>query len=151
MESAKHPLYTIGFTQKSARQFFELLEQHQVTRLIDVRANNTSQLAGFTKRDDLAFFLDRILGIAYEHREILAPTPEIRSTLKDKQSGWPEYERLFNSLLVERSVLDELDRSMFASDVCCLLCSEATAEQCHRRLVAEHLSRQWPELRVHHI
>jgi uncharacterized protein (DUF488 family) len=147
----KHPIFTIGFTKKSAEQFFDLLEQHGVEMLIDVRASNTSQLAGFTKRDDLQFFLDRLLGVDYRHLDLLAPTPEIRATLKQPDQGWPEYERQFTRHLRENQVLERLDRDLFLSNVCCLLCSEPTAEYCHRRLVAEHLASTWPELEVRHL
>lgn len=145
------PLYTIGFTQKRAEDFFELLRQHGVQRLLDVRANNTSQLAGFTKRDDLAYFLDRLLGVEYHHLPELAPTPEIRAMLKSGRGGWDAYEPRFRELLHERRVTERLGRSFITDAVCCLLCSEPTADRCHRRLVAEHLQHAWPEIEIVHL
>lgn len=145
------PLYTIGFTLKRAEDFFETLRRHSVQRLVDIRANNTSQLAGFTKRDDLAYFLDQLLGIEYHHLELLAPTPEIRATLKPGGGGWTAYEPRFLALLERRRVLEHLERSFFTDTICCLLCSEPTADRCHRRLVAEHLQCAWPELHVVHL
>lgn len=144
-------LYTIGFTQKSAERFFETLRRHGIERLIDVRANNTSQLAGFSKRDDLAYFLERIVGAEYHHLELLAPTPEIRATMKPGGGGWAAYEALFLPLLAERRITERLERRFFTERTCCLLCSEPTAEHCHRRLVAEHLQRAWPEIDIIHL
>ncbi|ACZ39260.1 DUF488 family protein [Sphaerobacter thermophilus] len=145
------PLYTIGFTQRSAESFFETLRRHGVSRLIDVRANNTSQLAGFTKRDDLAYFLREIVGAEYHHLEFLAPTPELREMMKPGGGGWAAYEPRFLALLDERRVIEQLDRTFFTEQPCCLLCSERKAEHCHRRLVAEYLQRAWPELRIVHL
>lgn len=144
-------LYTIGFTRKSAETFFETLCRHGVERLIDVRASNTSQLAGFTKRDDLAYFLDRMLGAEYVHLEMLAPTPEIRATLKPGGGGWAAYEARFLPLLAERRITEQLERHFFTEKTCCLLCSEPTPERCHRRLVAEYLQRAWPEISIVHL
>jgi uncharacterized protein (DUF488 family) len=149
--STRHTLYTIGFTQKTAEQFFGLLADYKIEALLDVRASNTSQLAAFTKRDDLAFFLDRILGVSYYHLDFLAPTKEIRDTLKSPDLGWPAYEQMFNQLLGERDVINTIDENLILNHTCCLLCSEPTAEHCHRRLVAEHLADHWPQLDIHHI
>lgn len=144
-------LYTIGFTRKSAEQFFELLRAHQVKRIIDVRANNTSQLSGFTKRDDLAFFARELLGAEYHHLDWLAPTPEIRATLTNRSQGWPAYEHLFYQLLRSPEVQQQLERRFFTELPSVLLCSEPTAEHCHRRLIAEHLQQRWPEIVVTHL
>lgn len=147
----EHRLYTIGYTQKTAEQFFTLLEENSVEVVVDVRASNSSQLAAFTKRSDLPFFLRRIAGIEYQHLEFLAPTPEIRDTLKDPEQGWTEYERRFTRLLHERDVLSRIDRDLILNRTCCLLCTEPTAENCHRRLVAEHLAAHWPHLEICHL
>src|SRR4051812_9985458 len=106
-------IYTIGFTQKSAEQFFSLLEGHAVERLVDIRANNTSQLSGFTKKDDLSYFLRRMLNIDYHHLPSLAPTPDIRAALKNPQQGWPAYERMFRAMLEQDAAREHLDRSFF--------------------------------------
>jgi uncharacterized protein (DUF488 family) len=142
-------LFTIGFTKKTAREFFTRLREAHVRRVMDIRLNNASQLAGFTKKDDLAFFLQEIGGIDYVHRPDLAPTGEILAGYKKKAIGWPEYEMRFNALLAERHI--ETLVSPQEMDLACLLCSEPTPAKCHRRLVAEYLRRAWPNLTVTHL
>ena len=142
-------LFTIGFTKKTAREFFTRLREAHVRRVVDIRLNNASQLAGFTKKDDLAFFLREIGGIDYVHRPDLAPTGEILAGYKKKAIGWPEYEMRFNALLAERHI--ETLVSPQEMDLACLLCSEPTPAKCHRRLVAEYLRRAWPNLTVTHL
>ena len=75
-------LYTIGFTKKNARKFFGLLKQAGVKKLVDIRINNSSQLAGFAKGGDLEFFMKEICNADYVHLTDLAPTKEL---LKDYQ------------------------------------------------------------------
>ena len=142
-------LLTIGFTKKTAREFFTRLREAHVRRVVDIRLNNASQLAGFTKKDDLAFFLQEIGGIEYVHRPDLAPTGEILAGYKKKAIGWPEYEMRFNALLAERHI--ETLVSPQEMDLACLLCSEPTPAKCHRRLVAEYLHRAWPGVVVTHL
>ena len=142
-------LLTIGFTKKTAREFFTRLREAHVRRVVDIRLNNASQLAGFTKKDDLAFFLQEIGGIDYVHRPDLAPTGEILAGYKKKAIGWPEYEMRFNALLEERHI--ETLVSLQEMDLACLLCSEPTPAKCHRRLVAEYLQRLWPNVIVTHL
>ncbi len=143
-------IYTIGFTQKSAREFFELLKANGIRRLIDIRLSNTGQLAGFTKRDDLAYFLGAICSAEYVHEPLLAPTKELLSDYRNQRCTWQDYERVFKQLLIDRRVAEQLDRSLFAEPTV-LLCSEPAAEQCHRRLVAEYLQQQWSDVAVHHL
>ncbi|MGH3427474.1 MAG: DUF488 family protein, partial [Mycobacteriales bacterium] len=135
-------IYTIGFTQKSAREFFGLLRDNRIARLVDVRLNNKSQLAGFSKRDDLAFFLPELVNATYEHEPLLAPTQAILDDYKKNGGSWPEYEERFLALLTDRQVEKRLDRSGFLLPTV-LLCSEPTAEHCHRRLVLEYLGQHW--------
>ena len=142
-------LLTIGFTKKTAREFFTRLREAGVRRVVDIRLGNASQLAGFTKKDDLAFFLREIGGIDYVHRPDLAPTEEILAAYKKKVIGWPEYESRFNALMAERRA--ETLVSPQEMDLACLLCSEPTPAKCHRRLVAEYLRRAWPNLTVTHL
>jgi uncharacterized protein (DUF488 family) len=143
-------IYTIGFTQKSARDFFGALSAAGIRRLIDVRLNNSSQLAGFTKKDDLIFFLDRICGAEYLHDPRLAPTAEILNAFKKKHISWDEYERQFSALLKKRRIAKTLDPRLF--DVpAVLLCSEPTPEHCHRRLVAEYLQQEWADVSITHL
>jgi len=143
-------LFTIGFTKKTARQFFESLRRANVKKLVDIRLKNRSQLAAFTKEDDLEYFAQTICGISYHHFPNLAPTQEILRTLKKEKGSWADYEVRFQALMKERGAIEKLDRSFF-EDACCLLCSEATPEHCHRRLVAEALKQRWPDLEIRHL
>jgi uncharacterized protein (DUF488 family) len=143
-------IYTIGFTQKSAAEFFGILKTNGIKRLIDVRLNNVSQLAGFSKRDDLAFFLREICCAEYVHEPLLAPTQEMLDTFKKGKGKWEEYEKQFLALMAERKIEERVDPSLF--DVpAVLLCSEPTAEHCHRRLVIEYLQDKWHDLRATHL
>lgn len=135
-------VYTIGFTRRSADSFFGALRGAGVGRLLDVRLNNTSQLAGFAKRDDLQFFLRELCGAEYVHEPSLAPAREMLDDYRKARSAWDEYERQYLALLAERRVDETLDRGMFASPTA-LLCSEPTAERCHRRLALEYLAAAW--------
>ena len=143
-------IYTIGFTQKSAREFFAVLRQAGVRRLIDVRLNNRSQLAAFTKSADLEYFLEVICGADYLHEPILSPTKEILDGYKKKEISWEQYEPRFLALLAEREVEQTIDRRLFEIPTV-LLCSEPTAERCHRRLVAEYLAEAWGGARIVHL
>lgn len=143
-------IYTIGFTKKSAREFFELLRSAGIRRLIDVRLNNVSQLAGFTKRDDLAFFLREICDAEYAHEPLLAPTQELLDAYKKRKGDWADYERDFVELMRSRRIEDALDRSLFDPRTV-LLCSEPTAENCHRRLVLEYLRDAWGDVQIVHL
>jgi uncharacterized protein (DUF488 family) len=134
-------IFTIGFTKKSAQEFFQLLEEAQVRKLIDIRENRVGQLAGFAKYPDLAFFLDRIAGITYDYQPIFAPSPEIRDALR-KTRDWAQFEESFLKLMKQRKVLDAVDPSLFEGKLA-LLCSEAEPDKCHRRLVAEMLAQHW--------
>jgi uncharacterized protein (DUF488 family) len=143
-------LYTIGFTRSTAEHFFGRLEEAGVRRLVDVRLNNSSTLAGFTKRDDLPYFLHTILDVEYVHEPLLAPTPEMLKAIQSKQIQWGEYAARYVALIEERSIATVLDRATFQGPTV-LLCSEPSAEHCHRRLVAEHLSRAWGGLDIVHL
>jgi uncharacterized protein (DUF488 family) len=143
-------IYTIGFTQKSAEQFFGLLRRSAIRRLIDVRLNNTSQLAGFAKRDDLQFFLREICQADYCHEPILAPTEEILDAYKKKQISWEEYETRFVDLLIQRRAEHAVDRRLFDQPAV-LLCSEPKPKNCHRRLAAEYLAQKWGDTRIIHL
>jgi uncharacterized protein (DUF488 family) len=143
-------VYSIGFTKKTAEQFFSLLKSAGIKRLLDVRLNNVSQLAGFAKREDLAFFLKEICGADYVHETLLAPTQEMLDDYKKKKGRWEDYEKKFCSLIAERRIESQLDRSLFEFPTA-LLCSEPTPEHCHRRLVLDYLSEKWGGLRITHL
>jgi uncharacterized protein (DUF488 family) len=143
-------IYTIGYTKKSLEEFIRRLQETDVEAVIDVRLRNTSQLAGFSKRDDLAFLLREGFGIEYEHRPELAPTAEILETYK-ASGDWEAYERSFRRLLDERKA-EEAGRDVLSRfRRPCLLCSEPDADQCHRRLVADWWKRHLPSITVIHL
>ena len=142
-------LFTIGFTKKDAKTFFGLLMKNNVKTVIDIRLNNHSQLAGFSKGNDLAYFLKAIAGIDYYY--FIQAAPE-ESLLKKWQKGeitWPEYEAAYKEMLVKRNVIGKIDAKILENG--CLLCSEPTAEQCHRRLLGEYLREKVPGLEIVHI
>ncbi len=141
--------YTIGFTRKTAGEFFGALNSSGIQRLLDVRLNNTSQLAAFAKRADLPFFLRELCGAEYLHETMLAPAPEILSRYRNG-GDWAEYEEKFMNLMRERRIEERLDRNLFEVPTV-LLCSEATAEHCHRRLVLEYLNATWGGLESVHL
>jgi uncharacterized protein (DUF488 family) len=143
-------IYSIGFTQRTAEQFFGALSAAGVRRLLDVRLNNTSQLAAFAKRDDLQFFLRELCGAAYEHEPLLAPTQEMLDAYKKRKGAWSEYEREFVALMRERRIEERVSREAFAVPTA-LLCSEFTAEHCHRRLVMEYLAETWGDVELKHL
>lgn len=143
-------IFTIGFTKKSAETFFTRLREAQIKRLIDVRLNNVSQLAGFTKRDDLRFFTTEICKVEYVHAPQLAPTAEILDPFKKAKNGdWALYERQFLELMRERRIEETMPRDLI--DGGCLLCSEETPHHCHRRLVAEYLNGKWGGIEIEHL
>lgn len=143
-------IYTIGFTQTTAEHFFGRLSQARIERLLDVRLNNSSQLAGFAKAKDLPYFLRELAGASYEHEPLLAPTQDLLDEYKKRKGDWASYERAFLALMAERRIADTLTPADFEARTA-LLCSEATAEHCHRRLVAEHLARHWPVVEIVHL
>jgi len=147
--SSKIMLFTIGFTQKDAQTFFESLKRNKILHLIDIRLNNNSQLAGFTKKEDLKYFLREIANIKYSHYPELAPTKEMLNKYKKKEIDWKEYEYQYINLMKKRKIENllkniELDHS-------CLLCSEPEADHCHRRLLAEYLKTIFPEIEIYHL
>ncbi len=142
-------IYTIGFTRTTAEEFFLRLQQSRVRRLIDIRLNPTSQLAGFAKQRDLPFLLQAIAGIEYRYLAELAPTKAMLDTYKKQGQDWAWYESRFLDLMRQRQVETRLDRTLFED--ACLLCSEASAQFCHRRLVAEYLQRHWKEIEIRHL
>ena len=143
-------IYSIGFTKKSASQFFDTLKDSGIERLLDVRLHNTSQLAGFAKQADLDYFLKEICGVAYEHEPLLAPTQEILDAYKKRKGSWDAYTDAYLALIRSRKVETELSRESFRKKTV-LLCSEATAEHCHRRLALEYLQRHWGDVVIRHL
>ena len=142
-------LFTIGFTKKSAEEFFTKLQQAAVKRLVDVRLNNVSQLAGFTKKDDLRYFTKTICRIDYVHEPALAPTKEILDAYKKNKGDWSVYEQQFLDLMAKRKIEQTMAREKL--DGGCLLCSEDKPHHCHRRLVAEYLREKWGNIEIQHL
>jgi uncharacterized protein (DUF488 family) len=142
-------IFTIGFTKKSAELFFAKLKSAGVKRLIDIRLNNISQLAGFAKQDDLRYFAKAICDIDYVHLLDLAPTKDILDAYKKNNGNWKLYQSNFLELMKIRRVEDNVARALL--DGGCLLCSEDKPDHCHRRLVAEYLKEKWGEVEIEHI
>ncbi len=143
-------IYTIGYQGKSLAEFITTLQKAQVDAIIDIRLRNTSQLAGYTKRDDLAFLLREGFHIAYEHRPDLAPNAEILDAYHE-DGQWAAYEQGFIALLIERKAETFGQEILARYRAPCLLCMEADAQRCHRRLVAEYWARQFPNITITHL
>jgi uncharacterized protein (DUF488 family) len=142
-------LFTIGFTKKKAETFFTRLREANVRRVIDVRLNNVSQLAGFAKKEDLQYFLKAIIGIDYVHLEQLAPTQSLLDDYKKRKGSWEQYAAGFTDLLRQRRVEDSIKPELLNGG--CLLCSEQKPHHCHRRLVAEYLTEKWGSIATSHL
>jgi uncharacterized protein (DUF488 family) len=145
----KIKLFTIGFTKRTAQNFFSTLKQAGVSRIIDVRLNNVSQLAGFAKKNDLIYFLNELCGSEYMHKPQLAPTKEILDDFKKKEITWAEYERQFLTLIKKRSIENLIQTNELEN--ACLLCSEPTPEYCHRRLVGEYFQTTFKNIEITHL
>jgi uncharacterized protein (DUF488 family) len=142
-------IYTIGFTRKTAEQFFEALRSSGAKRIVDVRLHNVSQLAGFAKKQDLAYFLRTICGMEYVHLPILAPTAEMLSDYQKDKGDWRSYERSFLKLIRERRIEHAASPDVISEG--CLLCSEEKPDHCHRRIVAEYLKEKWRNVEIRHL
>ncbi len=142
MNSPVTTVYTIGFTRRTAEDFFETLRAAGIRRLIDVRLRNTSQMAIFARRQDLPWFLEQLCGIEYVHRPLLSPTPELLDDWRGKRINWQQYEQTYAVIMAQRRPELAMSPKDFATPTV-LLCAEPTAAQCHRRLALEHLARAW--------
>jgi uncharacterized protein (DUF488 family) len=142
-------VFTIGFTKTSAESFFLRLQKAGVKKVLDVRLNNVSQLAGFAKSDDLRYFLKALCGIEYAHLTELAPTKQMLDAYRKKKGQWADYEKQFLELLKNRRIEETIPRETI--DCVCLLCSEDKPHNCHRRLVAEYLKSKWGNLDIVHL
>ena len=142
-------IFSIGFTKKSAEQFFTTLRESGAKRVVDVRLNNVSQLAGFSKRDDLRYFLHAICGMDYVHLPVLAPTQTLLDAYKKAKGDWATYEQQFVELIGARRIQDVIPRDVISD--ACFLCSEEKPHHCHRRLVAEYLRDHWGGIEIVHL
>lgn len=136
-------VFTLGFTQKNAEKFFSLIATNNISRIVDVRLNVTSQLAGFAKKNDLGYFLRELCQADYVHLTDLAPTKPMLDAYKNKAITWESYADKFINLMSQRNIERKIDKTLI--DNGCLLCSEHLPHQCHRRLVAEYLKQHWNE------
>jgi len=148
-DSYQIKVYTIGFTQKSAQKFFETLSNNGIKLLIDIRLNNKSQLAGFTKADDLKYFLKKICGIDYIHMPLCAPSDDLLKRYQKKEINWQNYEKEYFDLVTKREVQIKFDEKLL--NKACFLCSEPKPDQCHRRLLVEYLKKYFPNLEIIHL
>ena len=142
-------IFTLGYVGKNAGEFFTILKQAGIGKVIDVRLYNTSQLAGFTKRQDIKYFLQAIVGAEYIHLPIMAPTKQLLNDYKKGLINWQQYEKQFKSIIAQRQIEKHLIPQNM--DMSCFLCSEAKADNCHRRLVAEYLAEHWQNVSIHHL
>jgi uncharacterized protein (DUF488 family) len=143
-------ILTIGFTKRSAEDFFEALKKAEIRRVVDVRLRNTSQLSGFSKAGDLQFFLHRLISASYAHEPLLAPTAKMLDDYRHRSVAWDAYANLYVELLEGREVSRKLNREDFETRTI-LLCTEPSSERCHRRLAAEYLARSWEDVEVVHL
>lgn len=148
-KNMKQEICTIGFAKKSLEQFVNLMKNAGVTRLVDTRLNNTSQLSGYAKKNDLSYVM-RLVGISYQHDVLLAPTENIFSAYKKKQMSWDEFEKQYVGLLEKRKIENRIN-DILADEVTCFLCSEDKPHHCHRRLLAEYLNQHKKEIKVTHL
>ncbi len=144
-------LYTLGFTKRTANNFFELLKEQKVELLLDIRLNNSSQLAGFTKGNDLKYFLAEICQCKYLHRVDFAPTKDILDSYKKRNMQWDEYEKQYLQLIERRGVAKNFYDKFSEYERICILCSEPTADNCHRRLLAEIIEKTFPQVKIKHL
>ena len=107
-------------------------------------------MAGFTKREDLPYFLEKLCGVEYEHQLLFAPTDNILNDYRKKKGEWQDYESRFLQLIAERKIEEQIDRRIFDVPTV-LLCTEPTADHCHRRLVLEYLRGKWGNFEIVHL
>lgn len=140
---------TIGFSKKSLKRFVALLQEQNVKHLIDTRLNNTSQLSGFAKKDDLSYVMD-LVGIKYSHKLNLAPDKTILDDFKKKKITWEEYEYKYFSLLKKRKIEKDVEE-LLGDGKPCFLCSEDKPHHCHRRLLVEYLKEHNRDINAFHL
>ena len=142
-------IFTIGYAGKDAQEFFTILKQGGIKKVVDVRLYNTSQLAGFTKSKDIEYFLNTLVGADYIYLPIMAPTKQLLNDYKKGQISWQQYKDMFNAIIVQRQI--ERHITPQDMDMSCFLCSEAKADKCHRRLIAEYLAKHWQNVSIQHL
>ena len=148
-DNSRITLYTIGFEKKCAEEFFEELRSGGVKKIVDVRLRNTSQISGYTKQEDLIYFLRTILGVSYIHLKEFAPSDDLLDGYRRKEIDWQAYEVIFNISLELRRPESFYSPAEF--DKSCLLCLERSPVHCHRRLVAERFQKVWNNVDIIHL
>ncbi|WP_090824766.1 DUF488 family protein [Paenibacillus sp. yr247] len=143
-------MYTIGFAQKSLKTFVHHLLDNQVTKIVDTRLNNVSQLAGYAKKEDLQYVLE-LVNIKYAHEIELAPTKDMLEAIKKKQISWDEFEKIFIDLIAKRKIEEKIDDLLGEEETVCFLCSEHKPHQCHRRLIVEYLREYKKDILINHL
>ena len=138
-------IFTIGFSGKSPDAFLDVLNAVRVRAVWDIRLWRTSTYVPFYSGDNLA----ATLGTRYEYHPEFAPTAEILTRYKDGRITWPDYERMYRELLATRQPTAGLSPTDL--DRICLLCTEKSATQCHRRLAAEYIAEQIPDIEIVHL
>lgn len=144
-------VYTMGFTKKSAEEFFTLILNNNIKLLIDIRLNNNSQLAGFTKGRDLPYFLKKICDCEYAHEEYFAPDKDLLDGYKKGEISWDEYEIVYQKLYKDRKMGEWFNEKYLNYDKVLLLCTEPTPEKCHRRLLAEYIESDYRDVKIIHL
>ena len=144
-------IFTIGFTRKTAEEFFETLKDNGVKKVIDVRLNNTAQILAFSKYPDIEYFLRELIGAKYFHDKKFAPSEKILTRYKKKIIGWDDYEKEFADLMAYRDIEVYITDNYSNAENICLLCSEVSPENCHRRLVAEKIAEVLGDVRIIHL
>ncbi len=142
-------IFTIGFTKKSAEEFFETLKKNKVKKVIDIRLNNKSQLAGFAKGRDLKYLLKEIADIEYLYKPEYAPSKELLKGYRNKEISWEEYEKIYIEILNSRKIMDDIEWEKI--EEVCFLCSEKLPNKCHRRLIAEYLKKFNNDIKINHL
>jgi uncharacterized protein (DUF488 family) len=141
-------LFTIGFKGKTAKQFFNALKKNEIDYLLDVRLNHNQQHYGYAKSDTLKYILEDLMNIKYKHVGALAPTEELKKAYDSKKITWVEYENQYNNLI---RGIDAVSFILEDAGNICLLCTEPTAEECHRRLAAEHIKNSFVDVSIKHL
>lgn len=144
-------IFTVGSARKTAEEFFTLLEDNGVKKIIDVRLNNTSQLLAFAKYPDIEYFTRKILGGEYFHDKRFAPSEKILVRYKKNVIGWDDYETEFADLMTYRDIETYIADKYSTQENYCLLCTEVSPENCHRRLVAEKIREVLGDVEIVHL
>ena len=138
-------IFTIGFSGKSPDAFMDVLNAVRVRAVWDIRLWRASVYVPFYSGENLA----TVLGTRYEYHPEFAPTTEILDGYKNGRITWADYEKMYRELLAVRRPAVGAEPATF--DRICLLCTEKSATQCHRRIAAEYIASQFPDTDIVHL